>query len=57
MLKTLNPVFHHQDEFKIKMDTKIFEYLKNCWAVFEVWHYFVENEKTLLWIGHVDNES
>jgi len=57
LLKTLNPIFHHQEEFRIKMDTKIFEYFKNCRAVLEIRHYFIENEQSLLWVGHMDNES
>lgn len=57
LLKTLNPAFYHNEEFWIKMDTKIFEYFKNCWAVFEVRHYFIEHKESLLWVGHVDNES
>ena len=29
VLKTLNPQFMESEEYKIKMDTQIFEYLKN----------------------------
>ena len=57
LLKTLNPVFYHRGEINLKMDTKTLEYFKNCRAVFEVRHYFIEHEETLLRVGHVDNES
>lgn len=51
ILKTLSPIFDDEFEFKLKMDTDIFEYLKTKRAIFEVRHYFTEDEQTFLKLG------
>ena len=45
LYNSLNPVFGEVFEINLQMDTKIFEYLKNKRAVFEVRHYIVESTK------------
>jgi hypothetical protein len=45
LYNSLNPVFGEVFEMNIQMDTKIFEYLKNKRAVFEVRHYIIESTK------------
>lgn len=41
LYNSLNPVFGEVFEMNLQMDTKIFEYLKNKRATFEVRHYIV----------------
>ena len=48
LFNSLNPVFGEVFEMNLQMDTKIFEYLKNKRAVFEVRHYIVESNKQKL---------
>jgi hypothetical protein len=43
LFNSLNPVFGEVFEMNLQMDTKIFEYLKNKRAVFEVRHYIIES--------------
>ena len=45
LYNSLNPVFGEVFEMNLQMDTKIFEYLKNKRAVFEVRHYIVQSRK------------
>lgn len=45
LYNSLNPVFGEVFEMNLQMDTKIFEYLKNKRAVFEVRHYIIETSK------------
>jgi hypothetical protein len=45
LYNSLNPVFGEVFEMNLQMDTKIFEYLKNKRAVFEVRHYIIESNK------------
>ena len=45
LFNSLNPVFGEVFEMNLQMDTKIFEYLKNKRAVFEVRHYIIESTK------------
>ena len=45
LYNSLNPVFGEVFEMNLQMDTKIFEYLKNKRAIFEVRHYIIESEK------------
>lgn len=45
LYNSLNPVFGEVFEMNLQMDTKIFEYLKNKRAVFEVRHYIIESQK------------
>lgn len=45
LYNSLNPVFGEVFEMNIQMDTKIFEYLKNKRAIFEIRHYIVESKK------------
>jgi hypothetical protein len=45
LYNSLNPVFGEVFEMNLQMDTKIFEYLKNKRAVFEVRHYIVQSKK------------
>ena len=45
LYNSLNPVFGEVFEMNLQMDTKIFEYLKNKRAVFEVRHYIVESKR------------
>lgn len=45
LYNSLNPVFGEVFEMNLQMDTKIFEYLKNKRAVFEVRHYIIETNK------------
>lgn len=45
LFNSLNPVFGEVFEMNLQMDTKIFEYLKNKRAVFEVRHYIIETTK------------
>lgn len=45
LYNSLNPVFGEVFEMNLQMDTKIFEYLKNKRAIFEVRHYIVESSK------------
>jgi hypothetical protein len=45
LYNSLNPVFGEVFEMNLQMDTRIFEYLKNKRAVFEVRHYIVESKK------------
>ena len=45
LFNSLNPVFGEVFELNLQMNTKIFEYLKNKRAVFEVRHYIVESQK------------
>ena len=45
LFNSLNPVFGEVFEMNVQMDTKIFEYLKNKRAVFEVRHYILESER------------
>ena len=45
LYNSLNPVFGEVFEMNLQMDTKIFEYLKNKRAVFEIRHYIIESEK------------
>lgn len=45
LYNSLNPVFGEVFEMNLQMDTKIFEYLKNKKAVFEIRHYIVESKK------------
>ena len=45
LFNSLNPVFGEVFEMNLQMDTKIFEYLKNKRAVFEVRHYIIESYK------------
>ena len=48
LFNSLNPVFGEVFEMNLQMDTKIFEYLKNKRAVFEVRHYIIESYKQKL---------
>lgn len=48
LFNSLNPVFGEVFEMNLQMDTKIFEYLKNKRAVFEVRHYIIESTKQKL---------
>jgi hypothetical protein len=58
ILKTMNPIFEHEGEMRIKMDTGIFEYFKNNRAIFEVRHYFTDTEGGFLKLGQsMDNIS
>lgn len=43
LFNSLNPVFGEVFEMNLQMDTKIFEYLKNKRAVFEIRHYIIES--------------
>lgn len=45
LYNSLNPVFGEVFEMSLQMNTKIFEYLKNKRAVFEIRHYIVESQK------------
>lgn len=45
LYNSLNPVFGEVFEMNLQMDTKIFEYLKNKRAVFEIRHYIVESKR------------
>ena len=45
LYNSLNPVFGEVFEMNLQMDTKIFEYLKNKRAVFEIRHYIVQSKK------------
>ena len=45
LFNSLNPVFGEVFEMNLQMDTKIFEYLKNKRAVFEIRHYIIESKK------------
>jgi len=45
LFNSLNPVFGEVFELNLQMNTKIFEYLKNKRAVFEVRHYIIESQK------------
>lgn len=45
LFNSLNPVFGEVFEMNLQMNTKIFEYLKNKRAVFEVRHYIIESQK------------
>mmetsp|Transcript_34710 Transcript_34710/g.53262 ORF Transcript_34710/g.53262 Transcript_34710/m.53262 type:complete len:83 (+) Transcript_34710:5266-5514(+) len=45
LYNSLNPVFGEVFEMNLQMDTKIFEYLKNKRAVFEVRHYIVQTQR------------
>lgn len=45
LYNSLNPVFGEVFELNLQMDTKIFEYLKNKRAVFEIRHYIVESKR------------
>lgn len=45
LFNSLNPVFGEVFEMNLQMDTKIFEYLKNKRAIFEVRHYIVESQR------------
>ena len=47
LFNTLNPVFNEQFDVNVQMDTKLFEYLNNKKAKFEVRHYLIgQNEPT-----------
>ncbi len=48
LYNSLNPVFGEVFEMNLQMDTKIFEYLKNKRAVFEIRHYIIETNKEKL---------
>lgn len=48
LFNSLNPVFGEVFELNLQMNTKIFEYLKNKRAVFEVRHYIIESQKQKL---------
>jgi hypothetical protein len=48
LFNSLNPVFGEVFEMNLQMDTKIFEYLKNKRAVFEIRHYIIESNKQKL---------
>lgn len=56
VFRTLNPDFEYEHEYKIKMDTIIFEHLKYRFAVYEVRHYFVNDQDSLLDLGKRDDE-
>jgi hypothetical protein len=45
LFNSLNPVFGEVFEMNLQMDTKIFEYLKNKRAVFQVRHYIIESQR------------
>lgn len=45
LYNSLNPVFGEVFEMNLQMDTKIFEYLKNKRAIFEVRHYIIESQR------------
>ena len=45
LYNSLNPVFGEVFEMNLQMDTKIFEYLKNKRAVFEVRHYIIQTQR------------
>lgn len=45
LYNSLNPVFGEVFELNLQMNTKIFEYLKNKRAVFEIRHYIIESQK------------
>ena len=45
LFNSLNPVFGEVFEMNLQMDTKIFEYLKNKRAIFEIRHYIVESQR------------
>ena len=45
LFNSLNPIFGEIFEMNLQMDTKIFEYLKNKRAVFEIRHYIIESAK------------
>ena len=45
LYNSLNPVFGEVFEMSLQMDTKIFEYLKNKRAIFEVRHYIIERQR------------
>jgi hypothetical protein len=45
LYNSLNPVFGEIFEVNLQMNTKIFEYLKNKRAAFEIRHYIVESQK------------
>ena len=62
IFNSLNPNFEYENEHRIKMDVGIFEHLKYRFAVFEVRHYFVHEENSLLDLGkredrEIDNDS
>ena len=57
VFKTLNPDFDYEQEYRIKMDTAIFEHLKYRFAVFEIRHYFIHDENPLLDLGSNNGEQ
>lgn len=44
LYNTLNPIFNEQFELNLQMEEKIFDYLKNKKAVFEVRHYIINSQ-------------
>ena len=48
LYNSFNPQFGEVFDMNLQMDTKIFEYLKNKRAVFEVRHYIVESQRQKL---------
>lgn len=57
VFKTLNPNFNNEHEYRIKMDTSIFEHLKYRSAVYEIRHYFVQDSNELLNLGRIDDSK
>lgn len=57
VFKTLNPDFNDDHEYRIKMDTSIFDHFKYRSAVFEIRHYFVEDSDSLLDLGRRGEEA
>lgn len=55
IFRTLNPNFEYVHEYRLQMDTSIFEHLKYRFAVYEVRHYFVNNNDSLLDLGRKDD--
>ena len=45
LFNSLNPVFGEVFEMNLQMDTKIFEYIKNKRAIFEIRHYIIESNR------------
>lgn len=57
IFQTLHPNFEYQNEHRIWMNTAIFEHFKYRFAVFEVRHYFVNEDSDLLDLGRRKNQS
>jgi len=52
LYNSLNPVFGESNQMSIQMDTKIFDYLKQKRAVFEVRHYILPTTRRMIQEGY-----